>query len=690
MFSSWHLKTKIILGVMAVNIAGMLVVAGAFIYNNLELLDSRLESRITTELELLSKSVAPVLESRDKKSANKMLATLSMDPAIISASLYVAGENESLAAYYFLKNDRLPGGSRTGNFVKRKQDVFVDGEVRGQLVVVMSQEEIETQSRHLFLYSVSVLTIAVLLVLIGALRLQKMITGPIVSLNRLSQEVARTRDYSLRSTIDRQDEIGELSKEFNRMLAQVQNRDVMLEKQVQQRTAELEKLAEEFRHRAFHDSLTWLPNRAYLNEFFDSAATNARRTRMKMLMLLLDLDNFKTINDSLGHNVGDELLKTVARDLRSSLRECDTIVRLGGDEFIVLITHIDECSDCAHLADTIASKIIDSVQGESKVGDHLIHITASIGGSIFPDHGKDLVTLKRSADIAMYNAKNQGRNQFSLFEQSMEHFTRERLVIQNDLRQALKEEQLRLVYQPKIDARNDMVIGCEALVRWEHPTEGLLSPAHFIAFAEENGMVRDIDYYVLERACLQARLWRDIQADPIKVAVNLSAAHFADHAIVAKIRDVLQSTQLAPENLEVEITEAMLINNPEIALDVLLEIRKLGVCVSLDDFGVGYSSLSYLRTLPVDIVKLDRSFIQNILTNPHDARLTRGIIALTRGLGLDVLAEGIETEEQEKCLLDIGCYLMQGYLYLRPCTALEFVVWLQDRQWTSPKAINNQ
>lgn len=668
-----RLKTKIVLGIMAINAIAITVIAGTFFTTNLALLDSRLESRISTEMDLLSQSVGAALLFGDARSATEMLAALSVDPAIVSAELYTLNEPKPLASYYSSNQAVL-----STNYAKFTRKVVVDNEVHGRLELVVTQDEIEAQTRQMVMYSLAVLSIALLLALLGAIRLQNMVTLPITNLNRLSKEVARTRNYSLRSSVENRDEIGALALEFNRMLAQIQNRDLMLEKQVHQRTSELEKLAEEFRHRAFHDSLTSLPNRAFLNEYFESAAAHARRTSSKILLLLLDLDNFKTINDSLGHNIGDELLRSVALKLKRSLREEDVIVRLGGDEFVVLVSDIDSAENFIALANRVAEKILENVHGDTLIEGQFIRVTASIGGSIYPDNGRDLVDLKRSADIAMYDAKNQGRNRFSLFEPSMESSTVEQLVIQNDLRQGLLEEQLQVVYQPKIDARTQTVTGCEALVRWEHPTEGLLSPINFISFAEQNGLIRNVDYYVMERACLQARLWRDIQKHPIRVSVNLSTDHFSDLQIVDKIKSVLELTQLSPTLLEVEITEEMLIDSPEMALEVLSEIKKLGVYVSLDDFGVGYSSLGYLRKLPVDAVKLDRSFIKNILLDERDAQLTEGIIGLLDGLGLDVLAEGVETQAQERFLLDMGCHHMQGFLYLRPCNAIEFANWVSS------------
>lgn len=671
---SWTLRTKLLVSVMLINVLAMMFVAGIFISNNFALLDSRLESRISTELDLLSQNLGPSLLFADQQSATEMLSTLSVDPAILQAELYRSGSKQPFATYH---NDmERYADSLSVEQIEFQRDVLFDGEVQGYLAVTATTQEIASQARSILWYSLAVLIVESLFVLLGAFSVQRLVTGPIHALNRLSREVATSKDYSLRSNISSRDELGQLANEFDRMLAQVQNRDVMLEKQVRQRTAELEKLAEEFRHRAFHDALTGLPNRAFLNEYFVTCSAQAERSGSRMLLMLLDLDNFKTINDSLGHNVGDELLKVVSSRLRKSLRRQDVVLRLGGDEFVILIENVDRQGDQQKIATKIASDILKNVEGEVSVLEHMIRITVSIGGSVYPDHGEDLVTLKRAADIAMYHSKSLGRNCFSMFEPRMENSAVQRLIIQNDLQKAITHEELKVVYQPKIDASSKTVIGCEALVRWEHPKEGLLSPMYFIPFAEENGMIRELDYYVLERACIQARLWRDVQQPIVKVAVNLSAIHFTDHKIVSKIEHVLSDTKIPAQQLEIEITEAMLINDPELALDILQQIHALGVTISLDDFGVGYSSLNYLRTLPIDVVKLDRSFVQNILTNPHDQRLTKGIVALTQGLELEIVAEGVETQEQKVHLLGIGCSLMQGFLYLKPCPADEFLNWL--------------
>ena len=306
----------------------------------------------------------------------------------------------------------------------------------------------------------------------------------------------------------------------------------------------------------------------------------------------------------------------------------------------------------------------------------------SIGGAVYPDHGEDITKLKRAADIAMYHSKDAGKNQFHAFEDRMEEATIQRLIVQNDLKTAIKEEQLKLYYQPKIDSQTNEVCGCEVLIRWQHPQYGLLFPDTFIPFAEEGGQMELIDYYVIERAFKQAATWSEA-GTPLVVAVNLSGAHFHNHRITKKLVELMGKFKLDPSLIEIELTEAVLISDPQIALEVVKVIKSLGIRVALDDFGVGYSSLSYLRTFPVDIIKLDKSFVFSVLSNQQDKRLTKGIISLAKGLELEVVAEGVETIEHANYLKAIGCHYLQGYHYLKPAPREEFELWLNDQSFSS-------
>ena len=681
------IRTKLIAAMMLVSSIGMAIIAIVFFLIYFALQQSRLLDRINTELDFFSQNLGAALLFEDQTTAEEMLSTLSVEKAVISAKILNANQR-TLATYELKHHHKVKRFNLVlHQHTQLNKDIILDGDYVGNVSVTITNEELLQNTHNMLLLILAIYLASVLAAYIIAKRMQLLLSQPILSLHQLLNKVTKTRNYHLRAQVQSRDEIGELTQQVNAMLVKIEQRDTMLAKQVQQRTAELEKLAEEFRHRAFHDVLTGLRNRAYLNEYIESAFAHAERHRFSLALLLLDLDNFKIINDTLGHDAGDELLKTVSRRLKKSVRSDDLVIRLGGDEFVILLEEVRHINDISLVANTILNALRDDIL----IKEHRIQITASIGGSLYPDHGRNLITLKRNADIAMYDAKDQGRNRYCLFKTAMEDVAIQRLIVQNDLRDAFENDLFVLHYQPKIDTRgdDDCMVGCEVLVRWQHPDRGILYPDAFIPIAEEKGLVNDIDYLVLEKACLQTARWKTQLGKNIAVAVNLSAGHFANNTIINKIQSALTKANIPASLLEIEITEATLINDPQVALKVLLQVRELGVKINLDDFGTGYSSLNYLRTLPVDTVKLDKSFVNNILTNPYDERITKGIIALTKGLELEIIAEGVESSAQANRLIKLGCYLMQGYYYLKPCNAKQFSQWFQAQKST-PSVISHE
>lgn len=401
------LSTKLMLVMSGVTGIGVLGVALAFIINVLTLQEARLNDRIETEMELLAQNIGPAVLFNDRTAASEMLAALSIDPAIQQALLR-GRDGEPFAEY------RAPDAQGEGDFLSFNQEIRIDAELVGLLELNVSRHELVEEGGELFLFASVVLLLVSLVVILVAWRAQRLIAVPVVRLNRLARQVGETRDYRLRATVHSNDEIGELAQQFNLMLENIQSRDVMLEKQVRQRTEELEKLAEEFRHRAFHDSLTGLPNRALLNEYFATAVSHALRYRSRFALMLLDLDKFKELNDSLGHQAGDQLLRDVATRLRNAVREEDMVVRLGGDEFVILAEDIREPS----MSEVIADNIVHELAREFQIEGRHWRVTVSIGISLYPDHGQDLSELKQNADVAMYAAKAAGRNGYCRFERA--------------------------------------------------------------------------------------------------------------------------------------------------------------------------------------------------------------------------------------------------------------------------------
>jgi diguanylate cyclase len=423
------------------------------------------------------------------------------------------------------------------------------------------------------------------------------------------------------------------------------------------------KLAEErVQFLAFYDALTGLPNRTLLQDRLTNALASARRRKDKVALLFLDLDRFKDINDSLGHSVGDLLLKEVAARLKRFAREQDTVARLGGDEFLIVLTHVKDVPDAA----VAAERLMDAMIAGFIVQGHSLIVSCSIGISIYPEHGANSETLIKNADAAMYRAKDGGRNNFRFFAEDMNVHVVERLTLENGLRLALQREELFLMYQPQMDIATGRIIGLEALLRWQHPGMGLVPPDKFIRIAENSGLIVPIGEWVVRTACRQMRKWQNEGLPAVTVAVNVSAVQFRQANFCGLIRKVLHESGLAPVYLELELTESLLLADADVTLSVLKELKSMGVTLAIDDFGTGYSSFNYLRQFRVNKLKIDRLFIRDVAVNPDDAAITAAIISMAKSLNLKVIAEGVESEEQMSFLRAHQCDEIQGYYFCKP------------------------
>ena len=419
-------------------------------------------------------------------------------------------------------------------------------------------------------------------------------------------------------------------------------------------------------HLAYYDTLTGLPNRALFADRLTVALAHAHRHRYKLAILFLDIDRFKQINDSLGHTVGDRLLRTVAARIRNAVREEDTVARFGGDEFTVLIHIIGKIED----AGKIAQKILDSFKQPITIDEREFVVTSSIGVSVYPIDGADAETLIRNADTAMYRAKDLGRNMYQFYAATMNSKALEALEVENGLRRALANNEFVVYYQPLVDVATGSVFGLEALVRWQHPQLGLLRPDRFIPAAEQSGLIVALGRWVLNEACRQATEWHR-RGYHVVVAVNLSPKQFQDPDLLHHVSEALQGANLRPEFLELEITEGHAMQNVEKAIEILRQLKSLGVRIAIDDFGTGYSCLSYLKQFPIDTLKLDGSFVRDI-SAPEDAQIALGVIALAHSLRLKVIAEGVETISQLTFLREHACDRLQGYLFSRPMPPANF------------------
>ncbi|OEU52499.1 MAG: hypothetical protein BA871_12990, partial [Desulfuromonadales bacterium C00003096] len=402
---------------------------------------------------------------------------------------------------------------------------------------------------------------------------------------------------------------------------------------------------------AYHDTLTDLPNRALFHDRLEHALARARRFGSQLALLIIDLDRFKNFNDSLGHDIGDQVLWKIACQLRNGLREVDTLARLGGDEFVIVLENIASQADVA----TVAKKVLSLLVQPISLRERQLFLTASIGISLYPQKGEDASSLMRKADRAMYQSKSKGGNCFSFFSAEDDDLVEERLFLENDLRQAVDRHELLLHYQPQIDLASGRLVGVEALVRWQHSERGMISPGDFIPLAEETGLIVSIGEWVLRAACIQGRLWQQAGLPPVRVAVNISTWQMRQPDFVEMVETILEESGFDPQLLELEITESAVMDNVQEAVRILNVFQERGISLAMDDFGTGYSSLSNLQRLPLSKLKIDRSFIREVTSNSNHAALTSSVIALGRTMGLGVVAEGVETEEQLLFLRQKDC-----------------------------------
>jgi diguanylate cyclase (GGDEF)-like protein len=527
---------------------------------------------------------------------------------------------------------------------------------------------IDARARKAALFSISV----GLLFLSGAVAslfaiLSALVTNPLTKLLAVIQEMRDKKQVSTRKVdISSGDEIGQVAMAFNDMTESLRKATVT---------------KEAFEHQATHDTLTGLPNRSLLSDRLEQTIRMAHRHRNQAAVLFLDLDNFKVINDSLGHDIGDQLLKTIAGRLTDAVRSSDTVSRQAGDEFVIILSDLTEPENAAK----VAGKIIERVSAPLVLGGHDVSMTCSIGISIYPKDGDDVSTLLKNADTALYRAKEHGKNGFQFFTAEMNTRLYERMEMEHQLRLALEREEFILYYQPKVSLHTGRIVGMEALIRWHHPERGLVGPGKFIALAEETGLIEPIGEWVLKATCGQVKAWRQKELPRLPVAINISARQFRHNALAKLVKSAVNNSGLEPTDIEIEVTESLLMLNTESVQAILKELKDFGIGLILDDFGTGYSSLSYLKRFPFDKLKLDISFVRNITSEPDSAAISLAIIAMAHALNLKVIAEGVETEGQMRYMYRHGCDEMQGYYYSRPLPASDFKrLVLEDRCLSLP------
>ena len=458
------------------------------------------------------------------------------------------------------------------------------------------------------------------------------------------------------------------------MLARYQR---LLHEKERERAAQEERI----RYQAYHDALTGLPNRASFTEHLEEAMRRAKRAGWPLALVFLDLDLFKRVNDSLGHDAGDRLLRVAAERIRRAVREADMLFRMGGDEFTVLLEDVRGPEEAA----MVAGRVLEAIAEPLQLQHHEISVTASIGIALYPRDDVLGERLVKAADTAMYRAKELGRNRYAFFAREMNERVESQIMIEAALRRALKNEEFVLHFQPRVSAATGRATGAEALLRWKHPEWGLVEPARFVPLLEETGLIVPVGAWVLAEACRQAKTWQAAGLSGMRVSVNLSSRQFRSEALFEAVSEALRSSNLSPQSLELELTESLLVENVDHAMGVMGKLKAIGTAISIDDFGTGYSSLGYLKRFPIDSLKIDKSFVRDIATSPKDAAIVKAISALARSLGIGLIAEGVEEPWQVDFLRARHCTEMQGYLFSRPL-APELLVEALSRTYPMPRA----
>jgi diguanylate cyclase (GGDEF)-like protein len=709
-FRTLSIRHKLIALMVAVSFVSLLIASIAFIKTDRMNTQQVVSDNLETMASIIAANSTAAIMFGDAAAAAETLGFLDSRTHIQAAAIYNA-TGEIFASHIksgldveFPEADSLQKIILFRNtHIELNLPIVYQGETIGA-VYLRSDIHAIHQRLAMFLRIVAGVVLCSLLLTIAlSTRMSRIITDPLLRLSDIARQITTEKNYTLRVNGREKDELGNLIADFNAMLDEIQARDNaledhkhMLEERVDRRTRELkianqelesakeeaESVARRMEYHAHHDGLTGLPNRALLNDRISTELAHARRHKTVMALLFLDLDRFKLINDSLGHATGDQLLRVISRRLSSCIRDEDTVARLGGDEFMVLLPRISGSSD----AGRIGRKIIDCLVEPVSCNGHELHITTSIGISVYPYDGRDAETLVKNADISMYRAKELGRNKVVYYTPEMNSGSRKQLAMETNLRKAVENNELQLHYQPKVDINLNRIVGVEALLRWEHPGMGFISPLDFIPIAEDSGLISPIGEWVLHTAFTELGNWHAAGHHDITMAINLSSSQLARPGLENIVETALAAAGINPGMAELEITENVAMQNIDSAIATLTRLKQLGIRIAMDDFGTGYSSLGYLRRLPVDIVKIDQSFVHGIPDSKEDALIAQAIIAMARSLNLSLVVEGIENARQLRFFRQQGCDIVQGYLFSEPVNAGEMLKILDSH--STPGTIN--
>jgi diguanylate cyclase (GGDEF)-like protein len=623
---------------------------------------------------LLGKDAIDIVRKSDNQQADKMVLDYASDGSISVAAIFSA--NKTLIGYYSkIQGIPLPVIESLSPVSYQAENLVIIEPIANSSSNIVGYVYVEHQldlllgSQSSFLVELILFTLillAICFMLAGVA--QKLLTAPIKKMVNQLDEFYKAKSFHKRLTPGSNGEIANLVKGFNRLLDTSLEREKGLLAKAKQLQKLIDVRTKQLFKKSHYDSLTGLPNRYLLVDRLQQAISKSARSNENIALLYMDLDRFKIINDNFGHQNGDLLLKEVAKRLKDTRRDGDTVARLGGDEFVFLLEGLTHPKDAARTA----LRIIESFSQPFKFHEQTLHLSTSIGISIFPDDGAAHEVLLKNADISMYHAKKRGPGNFSYFSDEMNQASLERLAIESNLRQAIENDELHLVYQPQRNLHENCFRNAEALLRWENPELGNVSPGVFIPIAEETGLIKKIDLWVISEVCKQLKRWNEQGVTDLTVAINVSAGHLISSTLFEHLKTEIIVNQLKAEQLEIEITEQVFIEQTERTIESLKAIKALGAKIAIDDFGTGYSSLQYIQDFPADTLKLDGMFIQNLKDDKASQGIVRSTIILAHSLGLEMVAECVEDAWQLEFLKDNGCDLIQGYIYSKPLPPDEF------------------
>lgn len=660
--------SKQLIAVLAINTFTLAVTAVLLHSNFIDSYKQSLVDVTRSKAAIISQSTASALLFDDEVSAGLILGTLEQHNSTRFAVIFTqtdqvfssykrANIENMVTAASMLQSD----ADFIDNNLYVQQSITFAGEELGRLVLSVDTLALQQQERRYTNIVLWVFVIATVFALILNWRLQKLLTRPINRLMKLVRDVDHKQKYDARIAIKRNDDMGELFSGINSMLDTIEDHRLQLQSQNDKLESLVELRTEQLFHRANFDALTQLPNRHLLIDRIEHAIENATLAEERLAVMFLDLDRFKVINDSLGHSVGDQLLIAVAQKLSKIMHRTDSVCRWGGDEFVILLEHNpthDELTDIAKLITSTLTKPIE-------ISGHQLHVSTSIGIAVFPDDGAEAMNLLKHADISMYQAKEAGPAQYRFFDKYMLNESVERLSIETNLRKALESDQFHMVYQPQYDTKTQSISSMEALIRW-HDGNQYIPPNEFLPVAEEIGLINALSLWVVDSVCQQIAQWQASGIELVPVAINLPASLVVQAECASTIMNILARHQVSPHCIEIEITEETFISSIELATDTLAQLKKEGVSVALDDFGKGYSCLSYISQLPLDRLKIDGSFVAKLGQDRANDGIVQAIITLGQSLNLALVGECVETASQCKMLTDLHCDYLQGYLLSRP------------------------